>query len=109
MTIAEHATERPPDLPFSPSRGSTSWVVAAASLPAILYVLYVYRYSVNVPFIDDWQLMPIVSAALHGHLDLQALWKQYVESREVTGRLVFMGFGLVDHLNERAVMLFSAG
>ena len=88
--------------------GSRALIVAAAAVPAALYMLYVYHYAVNVPFVDDWQVIPLVAAALHGHLDAGPLWGQYGDAREVMGRLVYIAFGLFDHLDERAVMLFSA-
>jgi hypothetical protein len=91
-----------------PNLGSRLCVVAAAAVPAALYLLYVIHYAVNVPFADDWQVMPLVSSALHGHLNMSLLWSQWSDAREVTGRLVDIAFGLIDHLNERAVMLFSA-
>ncbi len=83
-------------------------VGAAAALPAALYFLYVYHFSVNLPIVDDWQLLPLVGSAVHGHLQWDALWGQWTEAREVTGRLVFIAFGFLDHLDLRAVMLFSA-
>ena len=83
--------------------------MVAAALPALLYIGYVYHYAVNVPFADDWTMMPVVSSALHGHLTLSLLWSQWTSSREVTGRLVFVAFGFLDHLNLRSIMLFSAG
>ncbi len=82
--------------------------MAAAGAPALLYVLFVYHYAVNEPIIDDWQVIPLVASAIHGHLDLSALWKQWSDSREVVGRFALIGFGFFDHLNERAVMLFNA-
>jgi len=87
---------------------SRIWIVTAAAVPAALYLVYVYHYAVNAPFVDDWEYIPIVATALHGHLDVGALWSQWSDAREVTGRLVYIAFGLIDHLNERAVMLFSA-
>jgi len=97
----------------SPSGGSQVHqkvlVVIGAGVPALLYLLFVFHYSVNVPFADDWQVMRIVSSALHGHLTMSLFWSQWTSSREVTGRLVFIAFGVIDHLNLRAIMLLSAG
>ena len=88
---------------------SRIWIIAAVGAPAVLYAFYVYHYSVNVPIIDDWQVMPVVASAIHGHLEIGTLWGQWSDSREVMGRLALITFGLVDHLNERTVMLFNAG
>jgi hypothetical protein len=87
---------------------SRIWIITAAGVPAAFYAFFVYHFSVNVPIIDDWQVMPLVASAIHGHLEMGALWKQWSDGREVMGRLVIIAFGLIDHLNERAVMLFGA-
>jgi len=84
-------------------------VAIAAGVPALLYFLFVLHYSVNVPWsVDDWSIIPLVDAALHGHLGMSALWTQYGDRRLVVGRLVLVEFGLIDYLNEQSVMLFSA-
>jgi hypothetical protein len=83
-------------------------VVAAASIPAILYVLYVFHYSIDVPDADDWNMIPLVVAAIHGHLTIGALWSQYVAGRPFVARLFIVAFGLFDHLNEKSIILFSA-
>ena len=108
LTTIESVGQR--QSPLGPSTLISKFlVVAAAAIPAALYLLYVYHYGVNVPFADDWQVTRIVSLALHGHFTLSLLWSQWTSSREVTGRLVFISFGFIDHLNLRAVMLLSAG
>ena len=108
LITVENVGQRPSLL--SPSSVVSKFlVVAAAAIPAALYLLFVYHYAVNVPFADDWEVMGIVSPALHGHLTMSLLWSQWTSSREVTGRLVFISFGFIDHLNLRAVMLLSAG
>ena len=84
-------------------------VAAAAGVPALLYFLFVLHYSVNVPWgVDDWSMIPVVDSVLHGHLGLNVLWSQYGDRRLVVSRLVFVAFGLTDHLNEQFVMLSSA-
>jgi hypothetical protein len=85
-------------------------VAVAAGTPALLYVLYVLHYSLNVPWsLDDWSVIGIVNAAVHGHLGMRVLWSQYGDRRLVVSRLLFAAFGVVDHLNEQSVILFSAG
>ncbi len=53
-------------------------------------------------------MIPNVDAALHGHLTIRALWRQYTGTRLLVGRLVFVAFGFIDHLNEQSIILFSA-
>ena len=84
-------------------------VVVAAAIPAMLYLLYVIHYSVDVPNADDWDMIGLVAGALHGHLTMSELWAQYVAGRPFVTRLVVLFFGTFDHLNEKSITLFSAG
>ena len=109
MTAIENVAER-----RSGSRGEstarrTAVLVIAASVPALLYLVYVVHYSVNAPWSDDWSIVTVVHSALHGHLSLSELWSQYTGTRLLVGRLVFVAFGSIDHLDEKSVILFSAG
>ena len=67
LTITEKVAETRPGPLGRSILSSRLWVAAAAAIPALLYLLYVYHYSVNAPYIDDWSVMPIVDSALHGH------------------------------------------
>ena len=85
------------------------WTVAAATgIPALFYLAFVFHYAVNVPYLDDWNLLQVVPPALHGHLTLSSLWGEYVELRPVTLRLFLVAFGALDHLNLRSLLMFSA-
>ena len=57
---------------------------------------------------DDWSVVPLVHAALHGHLALSQLWHQYYESRLVVGNLIEILFGFTNQLDERAILFFGA-
>ena len=86
-----------------------AWVAIAASVPALLYLLFVFHYSVNVPWgFDDWAIVSLVAAANHGHLTMGTLWLQYGDRRLVISRLITVAFGVYDSLNERTVMMFTA-
>ncbi len=84
-------------------------MIVTAAIPAALYLFYVLHYSVNVPWgFDDWEIVPLVDAANHGHLSMGALWQQYGDRRLVVGRLILVAFGVLDNLNERHVVMFTA-
>jgi hypothetical protein len=92
-----------------PTLGQKIWVVAAAAGPASLYFIYVFHYSSNVPYLDDWNMIPLVNSAIHGHLAIGALWSQYAgAARIVVGKLIFVAFSLMDHLDEKSIILCSA-
>ncbi len=90
------------------SRHGSVFVIVGACVPALLYLIYVFHYSVDVPDADDWDAIGFVASALHGHLTIGALWGQYVAGRPFFPRLVLLAFGLVDHLNEKSITLLSA-
>jgi hypothetical protein len=83
-------------------------VVAAATIPAVLYLLYVAHYSVDVPYADDWNMVPVVVLALHGKLGIGELWSQYGDTRLLIPRLCFVLIGWIDHFDIRTVLLLSA-
>jgi len=105
VTITQKKTETRPNPLGRSVLNSGERVVAAATVPVCLYLLFVLHYSLNVPLADDWLIVPLVKAAHHGQLPL---WSQYGERRLVVGRAIIIGFGLFDHLNEQHVMLFTA-
>jgi hypothetical protein len=90
------------------TRHNPALTIAAASVAPVLYLVYIQHYATDVLSSDDWNLVPMVHAALHGHLSLNQLWSQYNESRLFVGNLVFVLFAFVDHLNLRAVIVLGA-
>ena len=95
---------------------STPWVVrhnsvltiATASLTPIVYLVFIDRFAVNAFFADDWSIIPMVHAAIHGHLALSQLWGQYNESRLLSQNVIVVLFGFVDGLDLRSVIFLSA-
>ncbi len=84
-------------------------VLAGAGVPAALYFSYVLHYSVNVPMIDDWSTVSLTARALRGHLGMGDLWNPWLNTtRLFVPRLFFVAFALIDHLNMRSIVFFSA-
>jgi hypothetical protein len=73
-----------------------------------LYLAFVLRYSVNDIYWDDWSVVPLIHAALHGHLTFSALWAQYSEERIIVPNLIVVGVGAVTHDDTRVTVLLSA-
>ena len=105
--IEEEKPRRSRSLVGSTSRQRIT-LATAAVVPALLYLLYVFHYSVNVPIADDWNTMPLISAAFHHDVTLNELWVQYGDTRLFLSFLFFVGFALSDHLNEKTIILCSA-
>lgn len=83
-------------------------IFALASVFPALYLLYVIHFSVNVPTGDDWSVIPIVHATLHGQLTLGMLWAQHNETRLFLPYLIFAVSALVDHYNTQSLVFLSA-
>jgi hypothetical protein len=90
------------------SRYNAGLTVAAVCLAPILYLAFIDRDATNSLYLDDWSVVPVVHAALHGHLSLSQLWSQYNESRLFTGTSVLVLFGFLDRLDTRTVVFFGA-
>jgi len=63
---------------------------------------------VNYLFQNDWSLIPLINAKLHGALTLTMLWTQRGANRMLIPNLLFVVFGRFDHFNTRAIMVLSA-
>ena len=95
-------------IPRLAARYNTVLTIAAASIAPILYLVFIDHYAVNSLNDDDWSVVPLVHAALHGQLALSQLWQQYYESRLVLGDLIEILFGFTNKLDERAILFFGA-
>jgi hypothetical protein len=90
------------------TRHNAALTLAPACVAPLVYLVYIDHYAVNSFRTDDWSVVPIVHAALHGHLSLSQLWAQKFESRLFIGNVVDVLFGFVDRLDLRSVLFFSA-
>ena len=63
-------------------------VVAMVAVPA-LYLVFVIHFWMNALYADEWSVVPLLNAALHGHLSLSALWAQHNENRMLFSQLGF--------------------
>ena len=90
------------------ARHNTLLTIVAAALVPILYLVFIGTYAVNSLQADDWSLVPLVHAALHGGLSPGQLWLQYNESRLLVGNLIDVLFGFTNRLDARAIIFFSA-
>lgn len=78
-----------------------------ALLPAIILGILVLRYSVNLPFWDQWMLMPdlFIKINIDGSLSFSDLIKQHNESRKLFPRLIFLNLAYLTQWDVRYEML----
>jgi hypothetical protein len=60
------------------------------SLPAFFLFQEIRRNAVNVPFMDDWQFIPLLEKASTGQLTLGGLWAPHDEHRLLIPRIVII-------------------
>jgi hypothetical protein len=78
-----------------------------AILPACLLGLLVIKYSVNVPFQDQWAIARLLPKWVEGTLSFGDLIAQHNESRKFFPRLIFLSLAQFTHWDVRYEMLVS--
>jgi hypothetical protein len=81
---------------------------AVACVPPILYLVYINHFSVNALYGDDWNMVPIMDAALHGQLSFNQFWGQYSDARIPVAKVIFVLFAFGNRFDTRSVILLSA-
>lgn len=74
----------------------------------VLYLVYIVHYWINVPSIDDWNSVWLVSQAIGGHLTWSDLWIQHNENRMLVPNLILVAIGIGTHENVEVVMIVDA-
>jgi hypothetical protein len=83
-------------------------IAAIIAVPAI-YLVFVAQFSINVPYEDDWTVVPLIHAALHGHLTFGSLWALHNENRILVPNLIFVTVGVLTHDDLRILVALAAG
>ena len=78
----------------------------AAAAPLLYLVFLVLRYSVPIPMLDDWEMVPLVTKAREGGLTFAALFEQQQEARTFFPKLLFI-LGALKHWDSRIEMMLS--
>jgi len=89
------------------SRLSQRALSVAVALSAA-YLFYVIHFSVDELFSDEWFVVPMVHAALHGHLTFSMLWAQHSDNRMLVPNVLFVVLGTLTHYDTRVIVFVSA-
>ncbi|MHB8312793.1 MAG: hypothetical protein ACYDD0_05770, partial [Candidatus Dormibacteria bacterium] len=92
-----------------PSRSRSAWAGAVLAAAAALYVWFVHRYGVSVPFEDEWHMVPLLLAIHQGQLSPAMLWVQHNENRMLFAYIALLALELASHFNTTVEMYASAG
>jgi hypothetical protein len=76
-----------------------NWPLALAPLAILIWI--VSRYSVDVPFYDQWEFVPLLDKMYQGQLTFGDLWAQFNEHRIFFPKLLMLGLAWLTHWNIR--------
>ena len=74
---------------FRPSVGK-ALLIFLGVLPGIVLLAYIQAFAVNVPFMDDWQFVPLLEKAKNGTLTFQDLFAPHDEHRLLVPRIIII-------------------
>ncbi len=74
---------------FHPVVGKASLILLGL-LPALFLLADIRAFAVNVPFMDDWQFVPLLEKASNGTLTFQDLWAPHDEHRLLLPRIIII-------------------
>src|SRR5947207_2378328 len=81
------------------------WIVA---LIPMLHLTYLVRhYAVEVPTLDDWEMVSLIVDAHNGHLKWADIFAQQEEARTVLPKLIFVLSAAGGHWDVRNLMMMS--
>ncbi len=87
---AQPSRGRPfPAILFHPSVGK-GLLIFLGVLPAIFLLADIHAFAVNVPFMDDWQFVPLLEQAKNGTLTFHELWAPHDEHRLLLPRIIII-------------------
>lgn len=69
----------------------TALPLALGALPALAVARVIARYGLDVPHMDQWELVPVLRASIEGRLTLAELAAPHNEHRLLVPRLVMLG------------------
>lgn len=104
-----------PDVPISREANARSDSIsvrkailfAIAALPALFTGMMINHNGVNVPYGDEWAIIPMIEKWATHQLRFGDLFQQHNEHRIVLPKLIFLAFAQFTHWNLRAEMFCS--
>ena len=82
-------------------------LLAVCLLPVFLSANFVWRFGVDVPFWDEWELVPLLRSLHDGHLSPGDLVAQHNEHRLLFPRVAMLALAVLTRWNARAEMWFG--
>ena len=96
--------DRPAEPPAGRAPATTArkaGVGALCALPVVFLVAFVARRAVNIPYSDEWDLVPLLRKQASGTLRLSDLWAQHNEHRDFFPQLIQVKLARLTHWDLR--------
>jgi hypothetical protein len=74
-------------------------VIVLVLTPLVGLIVLLAKYAVNVPFWDQWELVPLISNMQHGALTFAQLFAQHNEHRIFFPRIIMLTLAALTHWN----------
>lgn len=76
-------------------------------IPIFLYLFLVIRYSINIPFNDEWGVVSLYKSLRDGTLSLLTLWQPHNEHRSLLFYLIYLGLAQLSGFNALVPLYFG--
>jgi hypothetical protein len=83
--------------------------LAAAAIPPVLVGLIIAVYGLDVPYWDQWELVPVLRAAAESRVEVAALWARHNEHRVPIPKALMLVLAAVTRWDVRGEMAASFG
>ena len=82
------------------------WILAA--LPPVIVIYFIGHYGVDVPFWDEWELVPLMTGSLGTREALRNLWSFRNEHRQPFPIAILLGLSRLTRWNVRGELFLNA-
>lgn len=85
----------------------SKWRALIIALPIVFLVVLVWARTANVPFWDEWELVPIFQHIHSGHIYIHDFWQQHNEHRLFFPTLALVALAPLTHWNVQIECMVS--
>ena len=83
------------------------WILSI--IPLFFLMKLMVQYHVELPYWDEWDLVPLIEKSFSGNLRASDFWALHMEHRMVFPKLLILGLARLTHWNLFVECLFSLG
>ena len=80
---------------------ATACFLGGVLAPVVAVITSVHRHAVDVPYWDEWELVPLLEKVRAGTLEVSDLWSQHNEHRVLLPRVVLLALASLSRWNLR--------